>query len=126
MSKKDSHRKALELLSLNPGIISIDPKDVLTSSIEQAIYSSQGSLLTNIDLVFILKSHSRSYPIKAIIVEYKSNNSNRLSEKAENQLEKAVDFYQRNLKIPAEGRLITGDSYPALRKGKLSMKKVRL
>lgn len=105
---RSEHAKALKILSEHPEFIGISKSKVITASIEQKLFF-RGRPFTKIDLVYELKNDG------AIIVEYKSNGDKRLLIKGKSQLERAVDFYQKIKKIPAEGRLITGDAYPILR-----------
>ncbi|MBU1136593.1 MAG: hypothetical protein ABIG37_01500 [Nanoarchaeota archaeon] len=115
--ERSLHRRALEVLRLHPEIIGLQKKEVLTSSVEVALFK-RGSFYTSVDLIYWLKSR------KVVIVEYKSNGEKNLKERGEGQLEKSVDFYQKEICVPAEGRLITGDSYPILR-NKLPTKKIK-
>ncbi|MDO8468069.1 MAG: hypothetical protein Q7S56_03945 [Nanoarchaeota archaeon] len=109
--RSSSHYKALEYLAEHPEYIGIDPRDVSTVSVEQVLFH-RGKFYCKIDLVYELNTG------KAVIIEYKSNGHKELIEKGESQLERAVEFYQKIMKIPAEGRLITGDSYPQLKRGR--------
>ena len=109
---RSTHKKALRLLSEHPEIISIDPIRVVSVSIEPLLFY-RGSFYSQPDLIYELKERGQ---IRAIIVEYKSNGNQRLIEKGEGQLEKAVDFYQKIKGIPTEGRVITGTSYPEIKK----------
>ena len=110
VKRRGEHYKALEILSEHPEYIGIRKRDVFTASIEQRLFY-RGQFYAEVDLVFELKGN------RAIIVEYKSNGEKRLKEKGKSQLAKAVHFYEKIKKVPAEGRLITGDSYPQLRSG---------
>lgn len=108
--KRSEHAKALQILSEHPEYIGISKRSVISASIEQILYK-RGAPITKVDLVFELKSG------KVIIVEYKSNGERKNTIKGKGQLETAVSFYQDVKRVPAEGRLITGDSYPILRNG---------
>jgi len=115
-----SHRKVLEKLAKHPEYIGIKRRNVLSASIEPLLFY-RGNFYAEPDLIFFLKKRVNKktndlLPIKILVIEYKSNGNKKLTEKAEGQLEKTVDFYQKIMKLPAEGRLITGDSYPILRK----------
>jgi hypothetical protein len=113
---RSTHHKALETLSRHPEIIGISPKRVMTSTIEPVLFD-KGNFYAEPDVVFELVNK------KVVIIEYKSNGHIRLIEDAENQLEKAVDFYQKRKKVPTEGRIITGFSYPCLVNKHLLQKK---
>lgn len=115
-----SHRKALEKLAKHPEYIGLKRRSVLSYSIEPVLFY-RGNFHAEPDLVFFLKKKINTktndlIPIKVLVIEYKSNGDKRLIDKGEGQLEKTVDYYQKIMKLPAEGRLITGDSYPMLRK----------
>ena len=103
-----AHRKAIRLLEENPALIGIPRLKVLTASPEQVLFY-RGKFFCRVDLVYGMKDGS------VIIVEYKANGEKRLIEKGKSQLEKAVDFYQKIIQVPAQGRLVTGDSYPILK-----------
>ena len=113
-----SHHKALLLLSQHPEYILLDPKRVLTASIEPRLFY-RGSFYAEPDLVYQIWNEGG---IKFLVVEFKSNGDERLKKKGNCQLEKAVDFYHRIMGFPAEGRLIIGDSYPSLRQHLPSLK----
>ena len=113
--KNSSHRRALEKLKSRPDIVGIPKKKILTISIEQTLVKD-GKHHTNLDLVYILKDENSETGIKAVIIEYKSNGNKGAKRKGQNQLERAVDFYQTEIGIPAEGRFITGSAYPILKR----------
>ena len=61
---KNSHRRALEFIAVHPEVFRIS--DVLASSIEMNLYDTQGRLIAQPDVVFLLpKSH-------ITIIEYKT------------------------------------------------------
>ncbi len=106
MTKRNSgHYKALEYLAEHPELIGVNPHEVLTASIEQVLFH-QGKFYCKIDLVYELRNK------KALIIEYKANGHRRLIEKGENQLQRAVDFYEKVKSTITEGRLITGIVIP--------------
>ena len=108
MGKSNKHLLALQYLAKHPEIIGLDRKNVLTAAIEQTLFQG-GKFICDVDLVYMTRGP------KALIIEYKANgHDKRLVERGNSQLERAVDHYQKFLGIPAEGRLITGNSYPIL------------
>ena len=110
MTKKtSSHYKALEYLSEHPKCLGIDPKNVLIASIEPVLYS-KGKFYCKVDLVYESKDK------RVVIIEYKSNEKERLIRKGESQLERSVNFYQNVVGVSAEGRLITGNNHLEIKK----------
>ncbi|MBU2104277.1 MAG: hypothetical protein KKF67_00670 [Nanoarchaeota archaeon] len=111
-NKKSAHQKALELLGRKPEIIGIPRRYILASSIEQVIYPRGRP--SQLDLVFLVKFPNEG--LKAIIIEYKSNGRPVNERRGKIQLETAVNFYNKKLGIPAEGRFIPGTTYPLLKR----------
>jgi len=80
----------------------------------------RGSFYAEPDLVFFMKRRvnrklENFIPFSVIVIEYKSNGEERLIEKGETQLEKSVNYYNKIIKISAEGKLIIGNSYLILK-----------
>jgi hypothetical protein len=116
--KVSCHRQALEKIASQPELIHIKRDIILSSSIEQQLYL-EGKFYCEPDLVFMVNSAEEfnEISLKAIIIEYKANGTHRAKNKGESQLAKAVDYYQKVLLIPSEGRLITGSAYPKIKSG---------
>ena len=102
---------ALDHLAQHPETIGLDRRKVLTASVEQVLFD-RGKLICPVDLVYMVRENKT---LKAIIIEYKANGHVMAIERGEGQLKRAVNYYQNNLGIPAEGRLITCSSYPVLK-----------
>ena len=115
---RGKHKKALEILALHPEYIGISKKEIITASIEQVLYH-KGKIFAEVDLVYELKDGS------SILVEYKGNGNQKAVKKGKKQIDRGIYFYEKIKKVSVEGKLVTGDSIPKLKKGNSSKQKYR-